>query len=316
VTVAGILNVNKPKGWSSFDVVALVRRLVREATGDRRCRVGHAGTLDPAAEGVLPVCVGQATRVVEYLIEEPKSYRAAIRLGVSTDTYDAWGTVTATADPSGVGREQTAEVLRGFVGEVWQVPPMYSAIKRDGVPLYRYARAGQEVEREPRRVVISRLEMLAFEPPLVRIDVECGRGAYIRTLAQDLGERLGCGAHLDSLLRTGIGPFRLEQAATPDTLRQAFKEGRWTHLLYAPDTALLGWLAAIIGENNERLGRMGRSLDLPLTSAARQRRLTRGVGCRAYSLGGHLVAVLRYEGPGGLWRPEKVFAAVEDDESS
>jgi hypothetical protein len=118
------------------------------------------------------------------------------------------------------------------------------------------------------------------------------------------------------LLRTGIGPFRLEQAATPDALRQAFKEGRWTHLLYAPDTALLGWLAAIIGENNERLGRMGRSLDLPLTSAARQRRLTRGVGCRAYSLGGHLVAVLRYEGPGGLWRPEKVFAAVEDDESS
>jgi hypothetical protein len=114
----------------------------------------------------------------------------------------------------------------------------------------------------------------------------------------------------------GIGPFRLEQAATPDVLRQAFKEGRWAQLLYAPDTALLGWLAAIIGEHNERFSRMGRSLDLPLTSAAPQRRLTRGVGCRAYSLAGHLVAVLRYEGYGGLWRPEKVFAAVEDGESS
>jgi tRNA pseudouridine55 synthase len=316
VTVAGILNVNKPKGWSSFDVVALVRRLVREATRDRRCRVGHAGTLDPAAEGVLPVCLGQATRIIEYLIEEPKAYRAAIRLGVSTDTYDAWGTITATADPSGVSQEQAAEALGEFVGEIWQVPPMYSAIKRDGVPLYRYARAGQEVERQPRRVIIGRLEMLAFEPPLLHIEVECGRGAYIRTLAHDLGQRLGCGAHLYSLLRTGIGPFRLEDAMTPDTLRQVFREGGWAEFLYASDAALLQWPAAIIGERNERWSRMGRPLDLPLTPAARRRRLTRGASCRAYSLGGHLVAVLRYEGHGGLWRPEKVFAAVEDGESS
>jgi len=316
VKVAGILNVNKPRGWSSFDVVALVRRLVREAAGDRRCRVGHAGTLDPAAEGVLPVCVGQATRVVEYLIEEPKTYRASVRLGVSTDTYDAWGTVTATADPSAVTQEQATEALAGFVGEVWQMPPMYSALKRDGVPLYRYARAGQEVEREPRRVVIGRLELLAFEPPLLHIEVECGRGAYIRTIAHDLGERLGCGAHLESLLRTAIGPFRLEEAVTPDTLRQSFKDGSWPGLLYAPDAALLNWPAAIIGEHNERWSRLGRPLDLPLTSAARQRRLASGAGCRAYSLGGYLVAVLRYEGQGGLWRPEKVFATVEDGESS
>lgn len=314
--VAGIVNVNKPRGWSSFDVVALVRRLVREATGDRRCRVGHAGTLDPAAEGVLPICLGQATRIVQYLIEEPKAYRAAIRLGVSTDTYDAWGTVTATADPSGVSRGRLEEALRGFVGEVWQVPPMYSAVKRDGVPLYRYARAGQEVEREARRVVIAKLELLAFEPPLLQIEVECGRGAYIRALAHDLGERLGCGGRLESLLRTRLGPFSLEDAADPDALREAFRDGRWARLLHAADAALVKWPAAIIGGRNERLSRMGQPLGLPLTPLGRQLCRTPGVACRAYSLGGEFVGVLRFEGQGGLWRPEKVFAATGDNEDS
>ena len=316
MTPSGILNVNKPKGWSSFDVVALVRGLARKATGQRRYRVGHAGTLDPAAEGVLPVCLGQATRVVEYLIEEPKTYRATIRLGTSTDTYDAWGSVTATGDATGVSREQAAEALRGFVGEVWQVPPMYSAIKHQGVPLYRYARAGQEVARQPRRVVIARLELLAFEPPLLQIEVECGRGAYIRTLAHDLGERLGCGAHLDSLLRTRIGPFRLEETVDPDALRRAFGDGHWADLLHAPDAALLQWPAAIIGEPNEQRSRSGRPLELPLTPAAQRRRLTPGMGCRAYSLSGYFVAVLRYEGSSTLWRPDKVFAAAEDNERS
>lgn len=316
MTPTGILNVNKPKGWSSFDVVALVRRLSREATGQRHYRVGHAGTLDPAAEGVLPICLGQATRVVEYLIEEAKTYRATIRLGASTDTYDAWGSVTATADPSGVSREQAAEALRGFVGEVWQVPPMYSAIKHQGVPLYRYARAGQEVARQPRRVVIGRLELLAFEPPLLHIEVECGRGAYIRTLAHDLGERLGCGAYLDGLLRTRIGPFPLEEAVDPDTLRRAFRDGHWADLLHAPDAALLQWPAAIIGERNEQRSRVGRPLELPPTPAAQRRRLTPGMGCRAYSLDGCFVAILRYEGRGSLWRPDKVFAAEENKERS
>ena len=193
---------------------------------------------------------------------------------------------------------------------------MYSAIKHQGVPLYRYARAGQEVARQPRRVVIRRLELLAFEPPLLHIEVECGRGAYIRTLAHDLGERLGCGAHLDSLLRTRIGPFPLEEAVDPDALRRAFRDGDWADLLHAPDAALLQWPAAIIGERNEERSRTGRPVELPPTPAARQRRLTPGMGCRAYSLDGCFVAVLRYEGRGSLWRPDKVFAAVEDNERS
>ncbi len=310
MTVHGILNVNKPRGWSSFDVVALVRRLSRQR------RVGHAGTLDPAAEGVLPICLGQATRMVEYLVDAPKTYRAQIRLGVTTDTYDAWGTITATADPSGVNEAMLRETLPAFVGEIDQVPPMYSALKHQGIPLYRYARAGETVQRQPRRVVIHRLELLGYAPPIATVEVECGRGAYIRTLAHDLGRALGCGAHLDSLLRTRLGTFSLAAAANPDALRQAFRSGTWQDLLLPIDSVLLDWPAAIIGEASERLTRLGRPLTLPSTAAARRMNLRRGMPCRAYSLGGFLVAILRYEGGHALWRPEKVFAAPEETPNS
>ena len=305
MTIDGILNVNKPRGWSSFDVVALVRRLSRQR------RVGHAGTLDPAAEGVLPVCLGQATRVVEHLVDTPKTYRAQIRLGAATDTYDAWGTVIATADPSGVTEAALREALSSFVGEIQQVPPMYSALKHQGVPLYRYARAGETVERPARPVTIHRLVLLAYEPPLVTIEVECGRGAYIRTLAHDLGQALGCGAHLETLLRTRLGPFSLAAAAGPDALRQAFRGDAWRDLLLPIDSVLLGLPAAIIGKANERLTRDGRPLNLSTAEAVRRLNLRRGAPCRAYSLDGCLVAILRYEGGGSQWRPQKVFAAPE-----
>lgn len=302
----GILNVRKPPKWSSFDVVALVRRL----SGVRR--VGHAGTLDPAAEGVLPICLGQATRVTEYLVELPKTYRAAIGLGVSTDTLDGEGTVTATADPSGVSRSQVEEALASFRGQIEQVPPMYSALKHAGVPLYRYARAGQTVERKPRSVTIHRLEVLDFEPPVVTVELECGRGAYVRTLADDLGQRLGCGAYLESLLRTALGPFSLEQSIDIERLRAAFSRGDWQDLLYPLDAPLTHWLAAIVGEENERWTKTGRTLTLTPVKPERAARLAAGTLCRAYSLDGYLVAVLRYEGQGSQWQPDKVFASPAD----
>ena len=308
----GILNVCKPRGWSSFDVVALVKRLSRQR------RVGHAGTLDPSAEGVLPICLGQATRVVEYLVDAPKTYRGQVRLGAATDTYDAWGTVAATGDPSGVTEGRLREALSAFVGEIRQVPPMYSALKHRGVPLYRYARAGETVERQPRQVMIHRLELLAYDPPLATIEVECGRGAYIRTLAHDLGQALGCGAHLDTLVRTRLGPFSLSAAVTPDVLREAFGSEDWRDMLLPLDSVFLGWPAAIIGEANERLTREGQPLNLPPTDAAHRLNLRRGAPCRAYSLDGYLIAILRYEGGRSLWRPDKVFAApgrVEDRSS-
>jgi tRNA pseudouridine55 synthase len=307
MSVHGILNVRKAIGWSSFDVVAVVRRL----SGVRR--VGHAGTLDPAAEGVLPICLGQATRVIEYLVELPKTYRAGIRLGVSTDTFDGEGTVTATADASGVTGNRIEEALAAFRGQIEQVPPMYSALKHEGVPLYRYARAGQTVERKARPVMIHRLDMLDFEPPVVSVELECGRGAYVRTLADDLGRMLGCGAYLESLARTAMGPFSIEQAVDADSLRSTFQGQRWRELLYPLDAPLTHWLAAILGEENERRTRSGRTLDLSPVDSERVAGLAAGTLCRAYSLGGYLIAVLRYQGQSCLWQPAKVFAPPPDD---
>src|SRR3990172_1298093 len=170
----GILNINKPRGMASFAVVSLVKRL----TGVRR--VGHAGTLDPIADGVLPICLGRATRVVEYLVDAPKTYHAVVRLGETTDTFDSEGTVVATADPSGVTQEDVERELSHFVGEIQQLPPMYSALKHEGQPLYRYARAGKTAPRELRTVTIYRLELRRFAPPVVELELACGRRAHLR----------------------------------------------------------------------------------------------------------------------------------------
>jgi tRNA pseudouridine55 synthase len=266
---SGILNVNKPRGMTSFAVVSLVRRL----TGIRR--VGHAGTLDPVADGVLPICLGQATRIVEYLVSAPKRYRSVIRLGEATDTYDSEGAVVATGDPSGVTREQVEALLGEFTGEIDQLPPMYSAVKFEGRPLYAYARAGKEAPRQARRVTIYWLRLLRFEVPEVEIELEVGRGAYVRTLAFDLGERLGCHAHLTGLTRTRSGPFVIEEAVTPEQLREGAEGRTWEQLLHPVDHVLESWYAALLGEG--------------------------------HSEEGDFLGMLRYRGA-GRWHPERVFA--------
>ena len=296
---AGILNINKPRGMTSFAIVSLVRRL----TGIRR--VGHAGTLDPIAEGVLPVCLGSATRIVEYLVSEPKSYRAVIRLGEATDTYDSEGAVTATGDPSAVTREQVEARLREFVGEIDQLPPMYSAVKFAGQPLYRYARAGKDAPRQARRVNIYRLELRRFEPPLVEIELEVGRGAYVRTLAYDLGERLGCQAHLSELTRLRSGPFRVEDALSPEQLEAAAKAGTWEELLAPADRVLEAWYAALLAERHSRDVRQGRTVVLEPAGPQLQN-LPPDTLCRAYSESGDFLAILRYQGA-DTWHPERVF---------
>lgn len=298
---AGILNVNKPRGMTSFAVVSLVRRL----TGEKR--VGHAGTLDPIADGVLPVCLGQATRIVEYLVDAPKAYRGTVRLGVTTETFDREGAVVATADPSGVSREDVEAALATFVGEIKQLPPMYSALKRAGKPLYRYARAGQDVPREARSVTIYRLELLNFAPSLLEIEMECGRGAYVRTVAHDLGQRLGCGGHLEALTRLRSGPFALEEAISLEELRDAIASGTWEELLSPPDRVLEPWYAALLGEEHAQEALQGRLLVLQPARPG-YARLPERTHCRAYSAQGEFLAVLRYEGS-GRWHPEKVFAS-------
>lgn len=217
----GILNIDKPGGLTSHDVVNRVRRVA----GLRR--VGHAGTLDPLATGVLLVCLGRAARLVEYLVGQPKTYEVVIHLGQDTDTYDADGVVVAER-PCHFTPHNLTTALAQFRGPIQQIPPLYSAIKKDGQPLYKLARQGKEVEIEARAVTIYELEQLAFDLPLLTLRVVCSSGTYIRSLAHDLGEALGCGGHVAALRRTAVGEFTLDTAVPLDALTP---ENLNTHML-------------------------------------------------------------------------------------
>jgi len=306
----GILNINKPCGETSFSVVARVRRLSGE-----RC-VGHAGTLDPEATGVLPVCLGRGTRVIEFLTEATKAYRAQIELGVATDTYDASGKVTQRGDPSGVGREQLESTLASFCGLIQQIPPMYSAVKYGGKRLYQLARAGIEVERKSRSTRIYGLELVDWQSPVVTIEVVCGKGTYIRSLAHDLGQALGCGANLKSLVRLRYGVFDIEDAVSLPQLEDAFRYGYWQRYIYPIDIVLLQWAAMIVTDETGRLirngcpfvlGNYGSSRETacpkqpPITLPSLESR------CRVYTLDGCFLGVLRFNPERGQWQPEKVF---------
>ncbi|MBI2860683.1 MAG: tRNA pseudouridine(55) synthase TruB [Chloroflexi bacterium] len=289
----GVLNIDKPQGLTSFDVVAAVRRLSRQR------RVGHAGTLDPMATGVLPVCLGYATRLIEYLADTAKTYRAWIELGIETDTYDATGSVTSRADPSEITPALLEKGLAAFRGDIEQTPPMYSAAKYQGQPLYRLARAGLTVERKSRPAHIYRLEIVDWQPPVITIEVDCGKGTYIRSLAHDLGQSLGCGATLKQLVRTRYGPFDLAGATSLDR----FLQGDWQSLLHPPDTLVQHWKAALLSEASAKDVSKG----CPVSLASTEEQPLPGERRRAYSPDGSFLAVLRFDSETGLWRPEKVF---------
>jgi len=210
--VDGFLIIDKPAGCSSHDVVNRVRRILATK------KVGHTGTLDPFATGVLPIAVGEGTKAIPFLDEGEKCYLATLQLGITTDTLDITGTVLREADSTQAGEADLLRAMADLTGEIDQVPPMFSAIKQGGQPLYKLARKGIEVERTARRVLIKRFELLAFEPPLAQAEVHCSRGTYVRTLADDLGRMLNCGACLTELRRTMSGPFRLEQALSLEEL--------------------------------------------------------------------------------------------------
>ena len=295
MSIDGILNVNKPADMTSFQVVSIVRQW----SGEKR--VGHAGTLDPFATGVLPVCLGQGTRVAEFLAEAHKVYRAEVELGISTDTYDPSGRVVEQHDASAVTEEQVEKAIASFRGSILQVPPMYSALKRGGKRLYQMARAGVEVPREARSIELFRLELLDWQPPLFTMEVECSKGTYIRSLAHDIGQVLGCGSHLRSLVRTKNGPFSLDDSIDVFDLEEAFVYGYWHDLIYPLDSVLLHWKAAILGQESERVLRQGQSLPVKGEDDVS------GDRCRAYSLDGRIFALLRWDSATGLWHPEKVF---------
>lgn len=286
----------------------VVRRIKRAS---RQKRVGHAGTLDPIATGVIPVCLGQATRMMEYLVDGKKEYRGDVMFGVETDTYDALGQVVAEKDASALTKEEVQDALQSFVGITEQIPPMYSALKKQGKRLYELARAGIEVEREPRKVEILEAELEVWEPPVATIRIRCGRGLYMRSLAFDLGEKLAVGGHLKSLIRLQGGSFRIENASTLDVIDKAFENGTWPSLLHAPDAALRNWKTIILNRKLEAWIKQGQ----PIPPGVHILPSQHGERARIYSSDGRFVAIAAFDAHLRQWQPSKVFDFKHIDSS-
>lgn len=301
--LSGILNINKPPGLTSHDVVARVRRL----TGQRKA--GHTGTLDPMAEGVLVVCLGQATRLIEFMQDRPKQYRGTIRFGITTNTLDADGEVITRQDASLLTEKQLRQILPKFVGEIEQIPPLFSALKKDGQPLYKLARAGRAVEVAPRRIVIYQLKWVSWTPPDLTLDITCSAGTYIRALARDLGQAAGPGAHLAALVRTANGNWSLDQAISLTRLETEINEKPliWPEqylqpldqaVAHLPQVTLTAAAAIKVG--------YGQAIELETSNMADLPPATDFI--RAYSPAGEFLAILT-PAPSGdkLWQPKKVF---------
>ena len=213
-----LILVDKPQGWTSFDVVNKIRGTIRHKYQIRNIKVGHSGTLDPMATGLLLVCTGAWTKELHHLQGLDKKYRAGISLGVETNTYDAEGEVVFSKSVPTINSEELNTLLSEFTGHILQVPPVYSAIKKDGKPLYAHARSGKEITPEPRQVIVHGIEIIHQSPDHIDLLIHCGSGFYVRSLAHDIGEKLGCGAHLSSLVRLSVGPYELINAHSMDAL--------------------------------------------------------------------------------------------------
>jgi tRNA pseudouridine55 synthase len=292
--IHGFLNIDKPAGMTSHDVVAKIRRLVGQK------RVGHGGTLDPAATGVLPLALGEATRLISYLVDERKSYRATVELGRSTTTDDAEGATVEERRVPPLSSDDLLRALQPFVGTILQTPPMYSAIQVAGQRMYDLARQGQAVDLEPREIEIERIDIVEWQSPLLTLDIRCGKGAYIRAIARDLGAALGCGAHLAALRRTQVGPLDVAEAAPLAALLE--DRARLDAYLLPPDLAVAGWPRADLDESKTKRIRNG--LPLVLRGFAERE----GGLVRAHGPDGRLLALLRFEA--GLWKPFRVFGWI------
>ena len=289
--VSGVLVVDKPIGLTSHDVVQIIRR------GSNIRRAGHTGTLDPRASGVLVILVGPAVRLSEYVSASDKRYQATIRLGSSTDTFDADGMITNTAPVLNMSEESFNEVLQTFVGEMEQTPPPFSAVKVQGRKAYEMAREGEEVDLAPRIVKVYSLDILEWAPPEAVIDVYCSSGTYVRSLANDLGKALGCGAYLVGLRRTKSGRFTLRDAVPLRRLKEAFDAGNWYKYLIPASEALSDW--PMIELTTEQVDLIEHGHRIPAEPGSN------GI-VRGLSQQGDLVALLEYVDP-GEWRPKKVF---------
>jgi len=289
--ISGVLVVDKPVGLTSHEVVQIVRK------GTNIRRAGHTGTLDPRASGVLVILIGPAVRLSEYVSASDKRYQAIVRLGASTDTYDADGHVTSSSQVE-ITEEQFEAALRKFIGEIEQVPPPYSAVKVKGRKAYEMAREGEEVDLQPRKINVYNLELLEWAPPEAVIDVYCSSGTYVRSLAHDLGSELGCGAYLVGLRRTKSGRFTLRDAVPLRKLRESFDAGNWYQYLIPAAEALSDWPAVELESDQVEAVRHGHRVpsEPGVTGWA-----------RGISQQGELVALMEADTDTSEWQPRKVF---------
>ena len=289
----GYLVIDKPAGWTSFDVVARARRLLGEK------RIGHAGTLDPAATGVLPLAVGAATKTLEFLNDASKTYLAEVTFGLETDSLDLEGRLTRTTDATGVTADDVAAVLARWRGPREQIPPMHAAIKIGGRRLYELARRGEEISRPPRPVTFYRLEIVCWEPPMATLLVDCSKGTYIRALARDLGEGVGAGAVLSNLVRLRSGPFHLCQAITMGELEMLDLPWTWPWIAAHPDVPVQDWPALILDAEQARGWQQGSPVAAETAAGP----------IRVYDAAGEWLGIGRADASGTRWRPLKVVVA-------
>lgn len=288
----GVINVYKEKGYTSHDVVAKMRGIFRQK------KIGHTGTLDPDAEGVLPVCLGNATKLCDLLTDRSKEYRAVLRLGITTDTQDMGGTVLSEQEVT-CSPEEAAAAVMSFVGEYDQVPPMYSALKVNGKKLVDLARRGIEVERKPRRVGILSIEIGKIELPRITMTVRCTKGTYIRTLCEDIGRKLGCGGCMEALIRTASGQFRIGEAATLSQLQESCDAGEPERWLIPTDRVLSDHPAVTSAPEGDRFLHNGNPVAAEFIYPETDET------CRVYDSSGQFTGL--YRKTGNYYRPEKMF---------
>ncbi len=292
----GIINIYKERGFTSHDVVAKLRGIVKQR------KIGHTGTLDPEAEGVLPVCLGKGTKLCDLLTDRDKIYETVLLLGQSTDTQDTTGAVMERSEVS-VLEEQVKEAIMSFVGEYAQVPPMYSALKVNGQKLCDLARAGKEVERKPRQVRIHQIEILDMDLPRVRMSVSCSKGTYIRTLCHDIGEKLGCHGCMERLLRTRSGMFCLERSVTLSEVEKLRDEGRLDEIIQSVDEVFKGLASVTLKEESQKLGYNGN----PFKKSDVEQESEALGEVRVYDQEGRFIGIYRYDQERHSYRPVKMF---------
>lgn len=301
--INGIVNIYKEKGYTSHDVVAVLRKVVGQK------KIGHTGTLDPDATGVLPVCLGRATKVCELLTDHDKTYEALLLLGKTTDTQDISGEVLEERDPGDLTEEEVRSCIESFIGEYDQIPPMYSALKVNGKKLYELAREGKTVERKSRRVQIHGIRILEMNLPHVRMEVDCSKGTYIRTLCHDIGEKLQVGGCMEELERTKVGRFLKEDAVTLDEVRQKMEQGEGAELFTPLDQIFEELPAVTVTDAKAWMSYNGN--DLPERFLLEKEAWTDGQEVRVYDSRKNFIGLYQYRAPKKLFHIKKMFLDPE-----